>query len=148
MVIKKRYLLLILLVITVSSCVNQAEEDILIEDEEVISDEPQVQTCEEQGGKCADPLIGRCSRIDFELGRPVSDCPGNCCVCCKQIIPECVPDQCCHARGCTLEQLGPDCSGVVCTQDCIDGTMDCGKGKCEFDYDYTANNHCKLVYAK
>lgn len=98
-------------------------------------------TCSESGGEC---MPEGCSGILFELGLPVSDCPGECCVCCKAIIPECVPDQCCHPLGCVLVQWEPDCSDTVCTQECRSGTFDCGCGECEFDFQ---TEECKIVWS-
>jgi len=103
-------------------------------------------TCAEAGGECLEPLEGdRCSGIKFEADKEVSDCPGKCCVCCKQIIRECVPDSCCHAKGCVLKQTAPDCSGIMCSMECSEGTMDCGQGHCEFDDN--AEGYCSVVWS-
>lgn len=42
----------------------------------------------------------------------------------------CAPDSCCHASSCVDISLAPDCSDVMCTEECRDGTMDCGQGSC------------------
>ena len=42
---------------------------------------------------------------------------------------DCVPAGCCHSRTCTPRAQAPDCSDVMCTQDCQFGTLDCG-GSC------------------
>lgn len=41
---------------------------------------------------------------------------------------DCVPDDCCHATGCTGKSNAPSCDGVMCTMDCQPGTLDCGGG--------------------
>lgn len=98
-------------------------------------------TCEESGGTCRPE---GCSGIEFEIDLPVSDCPNKCCVCCKEIIPECVPAECCHPTDCVLKQLGPDCSEIMCTAECRPGTFDCGCGSCEFDY---STSDCRIVWS-
>ena len=45
----------------------------------------------------------------------------------------CVPATCCHPTECVLEANAPDCSGILCSQECAPGTMDCGQGRCVFD---------------
>ncbi len=42
---------------------------------------------------------------------------------------DCVPSGCCHAAACGNAASAPDCSDVMCTQDCQYGTLDCG-GRC------------------
>lgn len=111
-------------------------------EEPIVQEETALETCEQHGGECAEPG-DICRGIHFELGLNVSDCPGRCCVCCKQIIQECVPDACCHARGCILAQSELDCEGIVCTEECVEGTLDCGQGWCEFDSQEP--NYCKVV---
>ncbi len=43
---------------------------------------------------------------------------------------ECVPDSCCHAKSCAIRNSAPSCQGVVCSQECEPGTLDCGQGSC------------------
>ena len=43
---------------------------------------------------------------------------------------DCVPATCCHPNQCVSISAKPDCSNVVCTQECLPGTLDCGKEKC------------------
>ncbi len=44
---------------------------------------------------------------------------------------ECVPDACCHAKGCVPKAEGPqNCADMVCSMECAPGTMDCGAGAC------------------
>src|SRR5262245_45050653 len=45
---------------------------------------------------------------------------------------DCVPAVCCHASACVHNSKAPDCSRVMCTQDCQPGTIDCG-GDCYCD---------------
>ena len=55
---------------------------------------------------------------------------------------DCVPATCCHATDCVNARFKPDCSGMMCTMNCVPGTVDCGggctcvSGRCEaFSYD-------------
>lgn len=42
---------------------------------------------------------------------------------------DCVPSQCCHAASCAPVSQQPDCSGIMCSQECRPGSLDCG-GRC------------------
>lgn len=42
---------------------------------------------------------------------------------------DCVPGGCCHPSTCVPRTQAPDCSEVICTQECRPGTLDCG-GRC------------------
>ncbi|MFH1683234.1 MAG: hypothetical protein ABIA37_05560 [Candidatus Woesearchaeota archaeon] len=51
---------------------------------------------------------------------------------------ECVPAECCHAKDTVNNASAPDCKGILCTAECVAGTIDCGqaklqcvKGKCK-----------------
>jgi hypothetical protein len=44
---------------------------------------------------------------------------------------DCVPDSCCHARGCTTAANAPACAGIVCTLDIEPETLDMGKCVCK-----------------
>ena len=43
----------------------------------------------------------------------------------------CVPASCCHPTECVTSDQAPDCSGLLCTQECVPGTLDCQQGYCE-----------------
>jgi len=43
---------------------------------------------------------------------------------------ECVPNSCCHPTGCVPISKAPNCSGIMCTQECRPNTLDCGQGYC------------------
>ena len=49
---------------------------------------------------------------------------------------DCVPSGCCHPAACGAKASAPDCSAVMCTQECRPATLDCGgsclcvEGKC------------------
>ena len=43
---------------------------------------------------------------------------------------DCVPATCCHPDACTARTSAPQCSGVMCTQQCAPGTLDCGQARC------------------
>ncbi len=42
---------------------------------------------------------------------------------------DCVKASCCHATDVVNRDNAPDCSGVMCTQVCEPGTLDCGQGQ-------------------
>jgi hypothetical protein len=44
---------------------------------------------------------------------------------------DCVPDSCCHARGCSTAANAPACAGIVCTLDIEPETLDMGKCVCK-----------------
>jgi len=54
---------------------------------------------------------------------------------------DCVPSECCHPKWCVRASSAPNCSGVVCTNECKQGTMDCGKGRC-----VCINNRCGVSW--
>jgi len=43
---------------------------------------------------------------------------------------DCVQASCCHASSCVLKNNALNCSGVRCTQECMEGTLDCGQASC------------------
>lgn len=53
---------------------------------------------------------------------------------------DCVAATCCHPKACVHISQKPDCSGIMCTQVCEPGTLDCGQGKCVCD-----DGVCKAV---
>jgi len=66
---------------------------------------------------------------------------------CEKIDPyycekdeDCVPEQCCHPTSCINKAFAPDCRGVICTAECVPGTMDCGQGYCA-----CINNRCQAI---
>ncbi len=42
---------------------------------------------------------------------------------------DCVKAQCCHAADCIIKEKAADCSRIMCTMECMPGTLDCG-GRC------------------
>lgn len=46
----------------------------------------------------------------------------------------CVPAQCCHPNACIHQSQSSDCSGVMCSMECVPETMDCGAGRCVCDH--------------
>ena len=42
---------------------------------------------------------------------------------------DCVPDSCCHPMSVVNKQFAPDCSDVLCSAECAEGTLDCGQGE-------------------
>ena len=40
---------------------------------------------------------------------------------------DCVPNACCHADGTVNKAFAQDCSGMLCTMDCVPDTLDCGQ---------------------
>ena len=43
---------------------------------------------------------------------------------------DCAPAACCHATACTARANAPSCSGLMCTETCEPGTLDCGQARC------------------
>ncbi|MBM3232743.1 hypothetical protein FJZ18_01085 [Candidatus Pacearchaeota archaeon] len=43
---------------------------------------------------------------------------------------DCVPSSCCHPASCVLKNQAPECKGVICSQECKPGTLDCGQASC------------------
>lgn len=43
---------------------------------------------------------------------------------------DCVPASCCHPDSCTPAVRAPNCTDIVCTEECVPGTLDCGQGHC------------------
>ncbi len=45
------------------------------------------------------------------------------------INKDCVPSACCHATDAVNKESGPDCTGMLCTAECVPDTIDCGQGE-------------------
>ena len=43
---------------------------------------------------------------------------------------DCVPSTCCHAAQCSPILAAPNCSEIMCTEECVSNTLDCGQGNC------------------
>ena len=43
---------------------------------------------------------------------------------------DCVPASCCHVSFCVNRENLPKCEGIICTQECKNGTLDCGQASC------------------
>lgn len=52
---------------------------------------------------------------------------------------DCVSAECCHASSCVNTTYALDCTEVMCTMECVAGTMDCG-GYCA-----CINNTCRAI---
>jgi hypothetical protein len=55
---------------------------------------------------------------------------------------DCVPASCCHSSECASTLNKPDCSEIVCTAECVPGTLDCNQGNCA-----CIENECKVKWA-
>ena len=42
---------------------------------------------------------------------------------------DCVPATCCHPTNAVTKDNAPDCSEIMCSQECAPGTIDCGQGE-------------------
>ncbi|MAG60742.1 hypothetical protein CL619_03050 [archaeon] len=42
---------------------------------------------------------------------------------------DCVAATCCHATDAVNVDNAPDCTGILCSADCQEGTMDCGQAR-------------------
>lgn len=43
---------------------------------------------------------------------------------------DCVPAACCHPTTCVPVAQAPSCAAVMCTRQCVPGTLDCGQAHC------------------
>ena len=53
---------------------------------------------------------------------------------------DCVPAGCCHPNSCVNVNYKPECSGIICSQVCAPGSLDCGQGSC-----LCINNKCNAI---
>lgn len=53
---------------------------------------------------------------------------------------DCVSATCCHATSCVSKFKAQNCTDVLCTDNCLPGTLDCGQAKCGCD-----NGKCVVV---
>lgn len=42
---------------------------------------------------------------------------------------DCLPAQCCHPKDAVNKNSAPNCQGLLCTQECVPNTIDCGQGE-------------------
>lgn len=56
---------------------------------------------------------------------------------------DCFPSECCHANDSVNLENAPKCSGIMCTMDCVPGTIDCGQGEIK-----CLKNQCRAVMKK
>lgn len=56
---------------------------------------------------------------------------------------DCVPSTCCHASSCTSISNSPNCTGIRCTQECKENTLDCNQASC-----VCLNNKCSVDFKK
>jgi len=54
---------------------------------------------------------------------------------------DCFADSCCHAKGCINSENKPVCNSIMCTQECVPNTLDCGQGACK-----CLNNKCGVEW--
>ncbi len=59
------------------------------------------------------------------------------------IDSDCVPAQCCHPTDVVNKLYAPSCSSISCTEECRDGTLDCGSGKPS-----CVNSKCVIIWTK
>lgn len=89
---------------------------------------------DEEGGQvgyCVSPDGQKCEEWSFYRGE-----------CLFEGRSYCVPDSCCHPSSCILSnESSSNCSDVLCTAECREGTLDCGAGHCAF-----VNNSCEVVW--
>ncbi|MFH1275762.1 MAG: hypothetical protein ABIH82_01490 [Candidatus Woesearchaeota archaeon] len=45
------------------------------------------------------------------------------------IDSDCLPKECCHAKGAINKDSAPDCAMAICTMNCEPETLDCGQGE-------------------
>lgn len=54
---------------------------------------------------------------------------------------DCVQAVCCHASDTVNHDNAPDCRGVLCSTECVQGTFDCGQGQMK-----CIQNQCQAVF--
>lgn len=54
---------------------------------------------------------------------------------------DCSPDACCHAKGTVNNKYFPSCGGVICTAECVPGTIDCAQGELK-----CINHECTIIW--
>ena len=71
-------------------------------------------------------LLGACSSASSDQGSIFNSIPQE-----QQCTEhsDCVAAVCCHAAESVHKDYAPDCSGILCSADCQEGTMDCGQGR-------------------
>jgi len=53
---------------------------------------------------------------------------------------DCIPASCCHPNSCVVKEQAPQCEGIICSQVCEPGTLDCMQGSCICE-----NNQCSTT---
>ena len=56
---------------------------------------------------------------------------------------DCVPASCCHPNSCVAKEQAPNCKGILCSQVCEPGTLDCMQGSCK-----CVNSKCTVTSGK
>lgn len=54
---------------------------------------------------------------------------------------DCVPVECCHAPDVVNRKFAPDCTDILCTEECLPNTLDCGQAEITCH-----NQECQAVY--
>lgn len=70
----------------------------------------------------------------FPINLPADECSQD---------SDCIPAGCCHSIGCVPQNMASKCEGILCTQVCSPGTLDCGQGSCG-----CVNGKCNAVFNK
>lgn len=69
---------------------------------------------------------------------PVIDSKKSC-----SLDTDCFPSECCHANDSLNQENALKCSGVLCTQECVPKTIDCGQGEVK-----CLKGQCQVVMKK
>ena len=56
---------------------------------------------------------------------------------------DCVTRTCCHSSESVPKDEVPDCTGQLCTMECVEGTVDCNQGKVK-----CVSGECQVVLNK
>ena len=70
-------------------------------------------------------LVGCISNVDTSEDNEKIDLNDKAC----SQDSDCVKASCCHATDVVNKENAPDCKGIMCTQVCEPGTLDCGQGQ-------------------
>jgi len=86
------------------------------------------------GGKTCSVMMAMCVPPEMQPKFTGTECAGNTCVTLPRqqecaVASDCVSNSCCHPTGCVPRYQQPNCAGMMCSQECAPGSLDCG-GSC------------------
>ena len=94
-----------------------------------------------QVGYCIFPDGSECEEWAFYRGECNATGEGDRDYC--ETVDDCVPEQCCHPTSCVNKDYTMNCTGLGCTDECKEDTMDCGCGTCT-----CIDNKCSVSWTR